>query len=80
MFSFIHLMDNIISKFPKNIEIDKITLQKMIIIYNAIQDGWEVKQKNVYYVFIKKHQGKKEVYLDNFLKTFIESNLNYDKL
>tara|TARA_Y100000389_G_scaffold110139_1_gene107258 strand:- start:431 stop:661 length:231 start_codon:yes stop_codon:yes gene_type:complete len=73
-------MDNIFSRLPKNIKIDTITLQKMAIIYNAIQDGWEVKRRYDKYIFIKKHEGKKEIYQENFLKTFIESNIDLDKL
>tara|TARA_B100000902_G_C26433406_1_gene492558 strand:+ start:263 stop:490 length:228 start_codon:yes stop_codon:yes gene_type:complete len=73
-------MDNIISTLPKNTNVDSITLQKMVIIYNAIQDGWEVKRKNNNYIFIKKHEGKKEVYLDNFLKNFIKTNVDFDKI
>ena len=73
-------MDNITFKIPKNINVDSITLQKMVIIYNAIQDGWEVKRKNNNYIFIKKHEGKKEVYLDNFLKNFIKTNVDFDKI
>ena len=73
-------MENLISKLPKNINIDAVTLQKMVIIYNAIQDGWEVKRKNDNYIFIKKHEQKKEVYLDSFLKNFIENNIDIDKI
>jgi len=72
-------MDNIISKIPKN-NVDSITLQKMVIIYNAIQDGWEVKRKNDNYIFIKKHEGKKEIYLDNFLMNFIKKNIDFDRI
>ena len=80
MFSFLHLMDNIFSRLPKNIKIDTTTLQKMAIIYNAIQDGWEVKRRYDNYIFIEKHEGKKEIYQEDFLKTFIESNIDLEKL
>ena len=29
------------------------------------------------YIFSKKHEGKKEVYLDTYLQNFIESNLGF---
>jgi hypothetical protein len=49
----------------------------MTFIYNAIETGgWEVKKKNNSYIFTKKHQGKKEVYLDSFLQTFIKANMD----
>jgi hypothetical protein len=61
---------------PKTYEIDYITLQKMTFLYNAIESGWEVKRKENTYVFTKKHQGKKEIYNDSYLKTFIQANMN----
>ena len=73
-------MENLISKLPNNISIDTVTLQKMVIIYNAVHDGWEVKKKGDNYIFIKKHEQKKEVYLDSFLKNFIEKNINIHKI
>ena len=54
---------------------DNITLQKMKFIYNAIDDGWSVKKEENKYIFTKKHEGKKEVYLETYLRKFIESNL-----
>ena len=49
-------------------------LYKMIFIYNAIENGWHVKKTNDLYVFTKKHENKKELYLDNYLKKFIKEN------
>ena len=57
-------------------KIDCITLHKMAFIYNAVQSGWEVKMDKNNYVFSKKHEGKKEIYLDKYLRSFIESNLD----
>ena len=67
-------MENIIKK------IDLILLQKMIFIYNALQNGWSVSKKKEAYVFRKEHEGKKEVYLDSFLKGFMETNLDIDNI
>lgn len=51
-------------------------LHKILFIYNAIEDGWSVKKKaNNMYIFTKKHENKKEIYLDNYLKKFIKDNL-----
>ena len=52
----------------------------MVIIYNAIQDGWEVKRKNDNYIFIKKHEGKKEVLLDNYLRRFMVNNFDINNV
>ncbi len=54
---------------------DNITLEKMKFIYNAIDDGWSVKKEENKYIFTKKPEGKKEVYLETYLRKFIESNL-----
>jgi hypothetical protein len=55
---------------------DSSQFQKMIFLYNAIQDGWTVKKQNESYVFRKKHEGKQEVFLDTYLSTFVKSNLD----
>lgn len=57
-----------------NIDINK--LQKMIFIYNAIETGWSVHKHNQKYYFNKKHEGKKEVFLDSYLEDFIKNNVS----
>ena len=59
---------------------DTVTLQKMSFIYNAIQTGWTVKRVDDKYIFSKKHEGKKDVYSENYLKSFIRNNLDFYKL
>ena len=66
-------MENIQIDTPMNLEIDCIKLQKMAFIYNAVQSGWEVKMKGGIYVFSKKHEGKKEIYLHSYLDEFIKN-------
>ena len=63
-----------------NIEFDKICFQKMIFIYNALQDGWVVKKKDSVYIFTKKNENKKEVYLDTFLNNFISKNSDINRV
>ena len=57
--------------------IDIISIQKMIFIYNAILSGWTVKMiDNDRFEFIKKKDNiSKEVYLNNYLQKFIKENL-----
>ena len=57
--------------------IDIISIQKMIFIYNAILSGWTVKMiDNDRFEFIKnKDNISKEVYLNNYLHKFIKENL-----
>jgi hypothetical protein len=59
---------------PTDINFDLVQLQKLSFIYNAIESGWSVKKRENNYIFSKKHEGKKEVYLDTYLQKFIESN------
>ena len=57
--------------------IDIISIQKMIFIYNAILSGWTVRMiDNDRFEFIKKKDNiSKEVYLNNYLQKFIKENL-----
>ena len=32
------------------------------------------------YIFTKNHEGKKEVFLDNYLKKFLETNFDINKI
>ena len=72
-------MDVDINIDTNNIKIDCIMLQKMIFLYNALDKGWTVKKKKNAYIFTKKHEGKKEVYLDSYLKLFMVENFDINK-
>ena len=56
---------------------DAKTFQKMIFIYNSVEDGWDVKKNGDQYVFLKPHEGKKDVYTDEYLDKFIERNFDF---
>jgi len=62
-----------------NLTVDFIELQKMSFINNAIDAGWSVKKRDDKYIFSKKHENKKEVYLETYLQKFIEENLTVKK-
>ena len=62
----------------KETETDFIKLQKMTFIYNAIDSGWNVKKIDNKYYFSKKHEGKKEIYLECYLQKFIENNMKLE--
>jgi len=55
-------------------EIDDKKLQQMAFIFKSLDDGWNIKKKNKTYVFVKKHEGKREVFSEEFLATFIKRN------
>ncbi len=67
---------NITIPIQKKIDIDNSTLQKLWFIYNALNDGWDVKKNGEKYIFSKKHEDEKEVYLDSYLQKFLETNIN----
>jgi hypothetical protein len=52
----------------------------MKFIFNALDDGWEIKKKDDTYIFTKKHEGKKEVFTNNYLKEFVIKNCDVDKI
>ena len=63
-----------------DLQIDGIKLQKMLILFNAIEDGWSVKKKNDSYVFTKKHEGKREILHDSYLLTFMKTKIDINKI
>ena len=62
------------------LQIDAIKLHKMAFLYNALEEGWKIKKKKNVYVFTKNHEGKKEVFLDDYLKKFLENNFDINKI
>jgi hypothetical protein len=67
---------NVHIKIPDKIDIDNFMLQKMAFIYNALEKGWDIKKVDDKYIFTKNHEQKKEVYLDSYLREFLESNIS----
>jgi hypothetical protein len=61
-------------------QIDTIQLHKMAFLYNALEEGWKIKKDKDVYIFTKNHENKKEVFLDNYLKKFIENNFDINKI
>jgi len=54
--------------------IDPNVLCKMVFLFNAVDDGWTVKKRHDTYLFMKKHENRKEVFTEGYLKTFLEEN------
>ena len=71
---------NISQDLTTPLSIDPIKLHKMAFLYNALEEGWKINKKNDVYVFTKNHEGKKEVFLDNYLKKFLETNFDINKI
>ncbi len=57
-------------------------IQKMVFIFNAINDGWTVKKLDIgkYEFLMDKEKIKKEIILDDYLKKFIKNNLSIEKI
>lgn len=60
--------------------INVVTLHKMALVYNAVQDGWNVKKRGDKYIFSKPHQNKREVMCESFLKTFLRDSVEVRKV
>jgi hypothetical protein len=59
-----------------NILVTRKEYQKMIFIMNALERGWKIKKSgNDKYVFFKKHEGKKEIFLESYLEKFVNTNI-----
>jgi hypothetical protein len=63
-----------------NITIDNHKFQKMMLLFNAINDGWTIKKRKDSYIFIKNHENKKEIFSDDFLLTFMKTNCDMNKI
>ena len=62
--------------FQNNVEMSQKTFQKMLFVMNAIEQGWSVKKIQQSYIFTKKHENKKEIFQEDYLEKFVESNCN----
>lgn len=68
------------SENDSSIKLDNITFHKMAFLYNALNDGWTIKKRKTSYIFTKSHEGKKEVFLDSYLLSFMKNNVDLNKL
>jgi hypothetical protein len=62
-----------------NLEMDKIKFQKMVFLFNALDNGWSIKKRQDSYIFTKNHENKKEVFDESFLAIFMKDNSNINK-
>ena len=60
--------------------VDAIKFQKMLLLYNTIEQGWSVKKRTGSYVFTKNHENKKEILDDSYLMKFMKSSLDLNKI
>ena len=62
------------------LQLDKINFQKMIFLYNALENGWSIKKRKNSYIFTKNHEGKKEIFDESYLSIFMKDNFNINNL
>ena len=63
-----------------DITIDSIKFQKMVLLFNALNDGWSIKKQNESYIFKKNHEGKTEILHESYLLTFMKGNFDISRL
>jgi hypothetical protein len=63
-----------------DLNVNSNKLHKMLFIFNALENGWTIKKKNKKYIFSKNHEGKKEIFSDDYLSLFIKDNSNINNL
>jgi hypothetical protein len=71
---------NIVLENGNNISIENIKFQKMLFIFNAVNNGWSVKKEKDLYIFKKGHEKKKEYFKEDYLSSFMGKNFNIESL
>ena len=59
-----------------SVDVSNKDLSKILFIFNAIEDGWDVKKKNNSYIFSKHKSKEKQVFTEDFLNKFIYKYFN----
>jgi hypothetical protein len=73
-------MDIEIKLEDKQLEIDKLKFQKMVFLFNALDNGWSIKKRKDSYIFTKNHEGKKEIFDESYLSIFMKENTDINKI
>jgi hypothetical protein len=63
-----------------DLNVNSNKLHKMIFVFNALENGWTIKKKNKQYIFLKNHEGKREIFSEDYLCSFIKDNSNINNL
>ena len=73
-------MDIEIKVGDKNVDINNVKFQKMVFLYNALDNGWSIKKRKDSYIFTKNHEGKKEVFDESYLSLFMKENTDINNI
>ena len=52
----------------------------LVFLFNVMNDEWTIKKEKDEFIFYKNHEGKKEIFSDKYIKSFLEDNFNLKKL
>lgn len=63
-----------------DLNVNSNKLHKMIFIFNALENGWTINKKNKKYFFSKNHEGKREIFSEDYLSSFIKDNSNINNI
>ena len=50
----------------------------LCFLYNVLNNGWVIRKSNTNYIFIKNHEGKKEIFSNDYINTFLKENFNFN--
>lgn len=64
----------------QSLEIDKIKFQKMVFLFNALDKGWSIKKRGDSYIFTKNHEGKKEIFDEEYLAIFMKEHSDINNI
>ena len=69
---------SIVDTCQKNRNIDENETKYILyFLYNVLNNGWTIKKSQLNeYIFIKNHEGKKEVFSNQYIHTFLKENFN----
>jgi len=65
---------NMYNTIMDHTSLPKKDFQKMVFLYNTIENGWTVRKYKDAYIFTKKHENRKEIFQSDYLEKFIETN------
>jgi len=62
----------------KVLDVDNLQIQKMLFIYNALEDGWKVEKDKKTYLFKRPHEEKREYFTDEYLAEFVKKHFHFN--
>jgi len=70
--------DGIYLKPTSSVEASQSFNYILCFLYSALDNRWSIKRREDKYIFIKKHEGQKEIFSNNYIHTFLKENFNFN--